>query len=150
MHVSKCSLRAEVQTAGEAMEGEYTPCKTWSVAVRNHIRNRPTLFPFAFSKIIAAMSFPSQGRRRSNSHWTYPRGRGTVSCVLHVLLQYYTIAIEFAHLTGHWSGMDKNCDGQFIARRPLRAEIQTAGETMVSPCQESYWEPTQLILLCFF
>ena len=76
------------------------------------------------------MSFPSQGRRRSNSHWTYPRGRGTVSCVLHVLLQYYTIAIEFAHLTGHWSGMDKNCDGQFIARRPLRTEIQTAGETM--------------------
>ena len=51
-----------------------------SVHVRSHIRNRPNLLRYVFSKIFAAMRFPSQGSRRSNLHWTSSQGPGTVSC----------------------------------------------------------------------
>ena len=60
-----------------------------SVHVKSHIKNRPKLARFAFSKISTPMNFPSQDRRPSNLHWTSPQGPGTVSCTAHTTVVLY-------------------------------------------------------------
>jgi len=143
--------------------GLYPEHKKRSAHVRSHIRNRPKFVRFAFSQISAPMNFRSQCRPRSNYHWAYPQGPGTVSCTTRT-----TLVLHHCHrMSKFHSVLERNRKelrrAIHFASRPGRTKIldgrggngwggRTPGhKTKVCPCEESYSAPTQQnSAFCFF
>jgi len=137
------------------MGGSVPRAQKRSVHVRSHIRNRPKFVRVAFSQISAPMNFHSQGRPRSNLHWTCPQGPGTVSCTTRTILvlhhchrvsKFHSVlernrkelrrAIHFASRPGRTKILDGRGGNGWGGRTP-------GHKTKVCPCEESYSAPTQ-------